>query len=187
MVVSVRQDRARQAAQLAARGMTGTAIAAELGISTSYAYGLLTDPDGSLVRERKRLYDRQCADCGARIDGTSPGKSTGYCVTCSAKRSGFARRVWTRERIIAAIHDWAQVYGEPPAIADWSPTTARQRLHDEPRARRFETAAGRWPSFTTVVNEFGSWNAGIRAAGLTPREPHGGGGNVAHRRARVVA
>jgi hypothetical protein len=65
-------------------------------------------------------------------------------------------------------------------MPDWNPWQARDRLGDEARARRFES--GHWPWYTSVVIRFGSWNAGIRAAGFTPRANHGGGGNIYRRR-----
>ncbi len=58
---------------------------------------------------------------------------------------------WTRERIIAAIQEWAERFGHPPASGDW----------------RFGVAPY-WPATSTVQNRFGSWNAAISAAGFTP-------------------
>jgi hypothetical protein len=54
-------------------------------------------------------------------------------------------------------------------MADWDPWKARNQCFDEAQARRFERAAGRWPSSTTVIARFDSWNAAIIAAGYQPR------------------
>ena len=83
---------------------------------------------------------------------------------------------------MAAIRAWERQYGEPPARPDWSPTAAAY-IGDLTRIRRFR--AGDWPWAGSVVCEFGSWNAGILAAGFEPRAP-GGAGNVARRRNQRV-
>ena len=90
---------------------------------------------------------------------------------------------WTREAVILAMQQWARQYHAPPAQADWNPYRARVRLRDEERARRFERgrAEGAWPSFSTAVRIFGSWNAALRAAGFEPR-PEG-----STRRSRATA
>jgi hypothetical protein len=58
---------------------------------------------------------------------------------------------WPRERIIAALQAWHAEHGSAPGHRQWkraTPTT---------------------PCAHTVAYHFGSWNAGILAAGLTPR------------------
>lgn len=57
-------------------------------------------------------------------------------------------RGWTRERVIEALRADAQARGQPPRSADW-----------------FHAAPGR-PTVGIVRKHFGSWNAGLRAAGL---------------------
>ena len=85
--------------------------------------------------------------------------------------SGHAPIAWTRDAVILAIQQWARENHAPPAQADWNPYRARVHLRDEERARRFERgrAEGAWPSFSTVVRLFGSWNAALRVAGFEPR------------------
>ena len=68
--------------------------------------------------------------------------------------------------ILAAIRDWAERYGEPPAMIDWEPARAR-RLGHEWRAERYES--GTWPSARMVRGAFPSFNAAVEQAGLTPR------------------
>ena len=132
-------------------------------------------------RCRKGSYGDPCVDCGAR---TSYGSERARipeprCTECAR----VFYRLWTREAIIRAIRDWAALHGEPPACADWSPYMARNAYHDEARARRYEAEHHLWPCHDTVFREFGSWNAGIAAAGFVPRADHGGAGNQLRRRA----
>ena len=58
--------------------------------------------------------------------------------------------VWTRERLLAALRRDAARRGRTPVREDWSKAT---------RSR---------PNAATVAKFFGSWNAGLRAAGLEP-------------------
>ncbi len=60
------------------------------------------------------------------------------------------RRAWTREAIIAALQGWTDAHGRAPHEAEWR----RSGLEHPP--------AG------TVKRVFGSWSAGLRAAGLEP-------------------
>lgn len=121
-------------------------------------------------RCRKRQYDRECVDCGCRIDGTTPGRSGDRCRHCSNVVSGAQRKAWTREAIIAAIREYAVRYGQPPTQTDRSPTHATA-LGLGDRVERLR-ADGCWPTFMSVVREFGSWNAGIAVAGFEPRPAH---------------
>lgn len=131
---------------------------------------------------KQTLYGGTCVDCGATTNGSDGRKPEPRCGTCSARRVGHANKVWTRDGILAAIRAWADEYGEPPAQTDWNPHHARRILHDDARARRFEDANGRWPTFKTPIREFGSWNAAIVAAGFAPRPCHGGGENARRQR-----
>jgi hypothetical protein len=75
-------------------GLSISAIAREMGISTSYAGELLVDPTGAKNRERRR-----------RQRGSKP------------------RVVWTREMVIEAIKDWNIQFGRPPACHEWQART----------------------------------------------------------------
>jgi hypothetical protein len=135
-------------------------------------------------RCRKSTYGQACVDCGTRTThgAEGPKMAEPRCGPCSRQH----RVIWTAEKIIERIQAWATVYGEPPAMPDWNPWDARHRLRDEARAERFE--AGSWPTFRSVVERFGTWNAGITAAGFAPRAAHGGGGNeLRHRDHRSKA
>lgn len=85
------------------------------------------------------------------------------------------RAAWTREEVLAAIVDWTERYGSPPAQSDWNPARARHFLghahergrHWSARIRRFES--GDWPWADAVRSLFGNWNDAIEAAGYDPR------------------
>ncbi|HEU4975728.1 MAG TPA: helix-turn-helix domain-containing protein [Baekduia sp.] len=187
--MSVRAERAEQAARLHAEGLTGIEIAKRLGVSRSYAYELLADPDGSGARERKDRYAQPCVGCGAPTSGGKGMREDPRCQRCAATKAGAERTVWTRDAILAAGQWWIERHGEHPAACDWNSTQAR-RLGDVPRYERARSlrAAGRIPGHMTVHREFGSWNAFIAALGCEPRAPHGGAGNhLRMRRARTAA
>ena len=137
---------------------------------------------------KQTLYAQPCVDCGTETNGSDGRVDVPRCRPCASAVSGAERKVWTRERIIAALQWWASEFGEPPAIPDLSATHSRY-LGDSARAERAERLihAGHMPHFRTVVKEFGTWNEGISAAGFEARAPHGGGGNELRRRVKAVA
>lgn len=165
------------------QGHTLAAIAEHLGTKVQTVSAWLTDPDGAKLRARKDQYAQECIDCGASTSGSEGRRDEPRCHPCAAKRSGAARKIWTREQIIAAMRWWNEEYGEPPAAPDWDPTRAR-RNRDEQRARRARAliAGGAIPATKTVYATWGSWNKAIIAAGFTPRAGHGGAGNQHRRR-----
>jgi len=87
---------AAQAADLRAQGLSGLRIAAQLGISKTYAYELINDPTGEQGRQRKEQYGGTCAECGARTSYVTGGVSD-RCFDCA--RSENAER---NERIFEA-------------------------------------------------------------------------------------
>jgi DNA-binding CsgD family transcriptional regulator len=149
-----RAEKAAEAARLRAQGLNGVEVAERMGISKSYAYGLLNDPDGSGDRERKSRYDLQCVECGGRVNGTTPGRMIGrdpVCLRCSPHHNA----IWTREAIILAIQEWADEHGGIP-----------------PSANQCRAGHALDPSVLPNVNHvrfrFGTWNDAIRAAGFEP-------------------
>ena len=186
MLSEVTDPRAEQAKRL--RGtMSLNEIARHFGVSKTtvcrWVYPGVAERSRVLAREAKRRRTGTCIDCGVATKyGGGEHAISPRCPTCAAIERGKDITKWTHERIVAAIRDWNLLYGEPPAIPDWNPYGARTVLGDEERAKRWEKGRGRWPWFTSVVYQFGSWNAAIEAAGFHPRPPHGGGGNACRRR-----
>lgn len=173
------RERARE---LSRAGLGYKRIAARLGIPASTIFRWL-HPDYAERqlkgdRARKTRYRGVCVDCGGSTDGSNGrAHAPRRCDSCNRAWRGTdeARglyQLWPRERVIAAIQAYADEFGEPPAICDWSPTHCAY-LGDLARLRRARQriSDGEWPWFTIVVNRFGSWNAGIAAAGLKPRAP----------------
>ena len=74
--------------------------------------------------------------------------------------------VLSDDEILTAIREWARLYKEPPAIADWSPARARSGGQLWRLDRYY---AGNWPSTNTVVRRFGTFSEAVRQAGLEPR------------------
>jgi hypothetical protein len=89
------------------------------------------------------------------------------------------KTVWTKERVIAEMHRWVEIFGRPPGAMDWD-TSLIQRsktLTAEAKARKLQRyQGGNWPSRNAVTARFGSWSAGLRAAGLASN-PTGGTGH----------
>ncbi len=184
-----RAELARQAQQLRAQGKLAREIAEILGVSRSYASALAgNDPDGQKAKRLKISYRGTCEGCGGATTGCNgPNRAPRFCSMCSAtdpdRRAKLTK--WTPELILARIREWADLHGEPPAIADWNPNTSRHIYHDEARAQRFEQADGHWPWFTIVIVNFGTWNAALTAAGFDGRAGHGGSGNSDRNRGHV--
>lgn len=132
-------------------------------------------------RCRKASYGDPCVDCGARTcyGAEAKRRPDPRCNPCA--KAHYKR--WPQEAILAAVWAWNERYGEPPAVTDWNPYEA-ERVADLQRLERFR--AGNWPTFMTVIEAFGSWNAAIEAAGCAPRSAGGGNGNSLRlRRART--
>lgn len=180
--MSVATEQAAEYRELQAEGLSVREIARRKGLTESAIVNRLYDPDGSKQKARRSRYQGICKECGAATDGSNGrAKAPEYCPRHYWLKPGYrdSRTEWPRERIINAIQDWNREYGEPPATTDWNATRARQMGRPD-RTDRFLDgfATGRWPWFTTVVYHFGSWNAGIEAAGFTPRQADGGGPNM---------
>lgn len=76
----------------------------------------------------------------------------GWSRLLEAAGIGVNKPSWTPEEILAALRAYAEEFGKPPA---------KQELEYPPSG---------YPSSRTVRRHFGSFTAGLRAAGLEPRE-----------------
>lgn len=165
--MSGRAENLARVERLRDEGLNGIEIADRTGLSRSYVYSMLSDPDGSQEAARKRQYYGTCVDCGAET-AYGVGGPCERCAPCSARH----KAKWDADAIVAAIRLWAETYGGPPKSADWDVATLRDR-GDTAAVSRY--VGGEWPPANTVQRYFESWNAAITAAGFTPRRHHGRG------------
>jgi hypothetical protein len=75
---------------------------------------------------------------------------------------------WTDERILAALRDWYERFGETPLSYEWSPRSAELLGLPTARADEWRRRHPRWPSTATVCKHFGTWARAVRAAKLPP-------------------
>lgn len=117
---------------------------------------------------RKRSYGGTCVECGAATNGHDGiGQAPDHCSPCANK----ARRIWTRETVIAAIQDFAKRYGRAPVATDFNPSHARLIGHADAALKEQRFREGGYPRQWTVHEVFGGWNVAIAAAGFEPRGP----------------
>lgn len=137
--------------ELRAQGMMIREVAAEIGVAVSTVGAWLADPDGAKQRARRKCYGKACVDCGGPTDGSGGFKvQRERCNVCNGIWL-HENPKWPRDRIVAAIQRWTFEHGEPPKAGQW------------------QTSGEYWPASTIAQYHFGSWNAAIAAAGLTPR------------------
>lgn len=148
-----------QARELYAEGFGYVAIGKKLGVSSTTIRRWLFPEvhQHSLCKARayKASRAKQCANCGVTIWYTST-----LCADCSQEKQR-QERLWTRERVILAIQNWARMYGSPPAATQWR------------RSGKAHPSIGAVYGKTGV---FSSWNEAIAAAGFTPRHSNPGPG-----------
>ena len=77
---------------------------------------------------------------------------------------------WTPEKIVQALRSWAKRHGRPPTSreSESQPKRAARRC---PTCGQEVRVTRRRPSAQVVKTVFGSWNAGLQAAGLKTRGP----------------
>lgn len=164
-----------------AEGLPWREIAQRLGISTSYASELGTDPLGEKTRARKESYRGECVDCGAPTSGSDGAENAPKrCAKCHAIRQ-HEEREWTPETIVLAFRAAAEILGRPPAAADFTirtPSTRRKmtptRIAEGEKLREAMDAGLRFPPPSVVKRECGSWDAALDLAGLSRASGRGG-------------
>lgn len=164
--MTAREEKAATVRALREEGHIRRQVARMLGISLSYADDLYHDPSGEAARERKRIYERPCVDCGKTINPQGLGKGTIRCVACL----GAHTRAETRQWIVDSVAEWVRLFGAPPAATDWNVAHARA-VGAEWQVRRTEHTGRRWPNPSVVIDHFGSWNGMLRELGHRPLEP----------------
>jgi AraC-like DNA-binding protein len=147
-----------------AEGLSIAQIAVRLGRTPATVKGYFYDPTGEKARAVKARYVGVCRGCGAYTQPRNgKGDAYAYCKRC---HPGAIERRWTRERVLAAMREWRQCYGQLPSSYDWSRTHARRR-GGEALAR---LARGDWPAATVVTGLFGTWAAACAALSRQDQE-----------------
>lgn len=120
----------------------------------------------SLTTASNWVAARSCEKCGLGVV-VRPGAV--LCSSCAAKwGKGGVQQAWPRDRIIAAAVRFFVANGRAPTTFDWTRSTED------------------YPDHNVVMREFGSWSAGIRAAGLTPKKTGGRGQDRGERGGKLV-
>lgn len=150
-------------------GLMFREIADRLGVAKTTAADYYYDPTGEMADARKRCYERACTGCGKTINPNGIKREATRCVKCNGEHS----REMTRQWVLDSMHEWAETFGAPPSSIDWNPALARNHTkgYCAWKADRYEATGRPWPSPSTVIDHFGTWNAGLEAAGFTPLKP----------------
>lgn len=166
-------DRAANAARvqrLREAGLNGKQIAARMGISHTYVYELLNDPDGIKAKARKDSYRKPCPQCGTLMAGQNgPNKAPKLCRSCAAKEQRKTKR-WTREAVIEAIQAFAREHGRPPLATEWLAPMPYRGTQYPPASAVYSYASKRGGG-KRVNHPFESWADAIEAAGFPRPKP----------------
>ncbi len=134
-------------------------------------------------RLAKRRRRGSCARCGGetRYNGRTTNGPSDLCSACSHLRQ-HEERSWTRELIIRAFRRFQAETGRHPRVSDKMGLCESQVLRfSGARIREFEQVEDLGlvlPPSQFVRREFGSWAAGLEAAGM----PASSGGGGCHRK-----
>lgn len=153
--MTVRAERAEEAAALRAQGLLYREIAERMGVSLSLVQDLVTDPAGDKVRLRKLKRSRPCLDCGTLVTkaGSEPPER---CRPCRTKFEKTTEYRLTKRQSRATRWSDAQIF----AFLRRFPTTPAY-LEAYSKAQK-----GWMPSRPIIIKRFGSWNGALTAAGL---------------------
>lgn len=163
--MNARAEREQEARRLRDSGLLFREIAERMGVAVSTVDAWINDPGGVRLKARKDSYRGECRDCGAQTDGSNGlDGAPERCHPCTAKW----RREMTRRWVVDSMREWAEMYGGPPSAADWNPAYCAA-YGMQWKVERYNEAARPWPGSSVVISNFGSWNAGMTAAGFSPR------------------
>ncbi len=136
-----------------------------------------------LSRQAKQRRRGICEVCGAetKYNGIGINGASRICATCSHEKQHEERK-WTRERIIRAFQRFHAETGRVPRTSDkiglYESQVARfsgTRIREMEQAQELGLIL---PPHQFVKREFGSWDAGLAAAGM----PRSRGGTPTHRK-----
>lgn len=154
VITPERRKLVAEARRLRAQGLLQREIQEKMRLSRSAVSDLLTDPWREKAQARRARYGGTCQRCGAQTDGSAGCSKPPptLCIECSSAEL-HERRHWTKERILEAVHRYAEEKGRQPLSQEWLGIAGN---HRDPWA----------PPTPTVIREFGSWSACMNAAGF---------------------
>jgi hypothetical protein len=145
--------------ELRRAGLEWSEIATRLELSVSTVRTYHYDPQGVADRRRRARYAGACAECGGPTSGAHGPRSTpARCQSCARTPS------WSDEAIVDALRTAAARLDRTPTVYDLSPALAQR----DGRTSLIQSDRGHWPSTATIARRYGSFRAGLRAAGLEP-------------------
>lgn len=162
--VSVREQRVAEVRRLREQGLLFREIGGRLGIATNTAQEYFNDPDGAKVRARKEARVGVCVDCGGPTRNSGALAVPERCWTCGmAHRSTVQARLALSQAVTGTGLTWTDTEILDALRAASTDGTLSKTWYELWRASH----AG--PTVRTVVQRFGSWAAGVEAAGLSTR------------------
>lgn len=142
----------KRAQELRKQGLLMREIAVDLGVPkptiVRWLNPELETRERKKARKRKFSASKKCSMCRSR----RCADSSTLCRVCYRKRG---QRVWTQERLIEAVKEWALEHGNPPSFSDW------QRSGGDKHPAVRSITDGPHPPFKT-------WGALLEAAGFEP-------------------
>jgi len=141
----------KRAKELRKQGVYVKVIAADLGVPKATVIRW-TNPElekRERVKARKKKFSqgKKCPQCKKR----RVSDNATLCQPCALA----SQRIWTREKLIEAVHIWAAENGDSPSWDDW------------------RNSGPGHPAISSILDgpnpPFKSWGALIEAAGFTPR------------------
>lgn len=105
---------------------------------------------------------------GAELDSSTdlPGSQTLRRLFTTDERKHWREEVY-RDMVLRRIRDWNATYGRPPSRKDWQPDRTGPTIRAAVRERYL---TGGWPDGARVRDAFGSFEAAVELAGLTPAQ-----------------
>lgn len=181
-----RDEKIAEARRMRADGSTLREIGERFGVSASTVMRWTDDEHNArqlaASRANKLRYRGECVDCGSPTVGDAPGNAPARCVKCNGAHTREMSRRW----ILESFAEWHALFGSPPSAQDWNQGLARAggRLD---LIERYEATGRPWPTVSLVQQNFGSWNAGVAAAGFAALAPGDRRGDPEQWRANLSA
>jgi hypothetical protein len=157
-----REQAATWAARLKAQGVPWHEAIDTMGVSKSYYYELLNDPDATKVRQRKAKAGGTCIDCG----GPTAYDTGGPAERCSECRDAFERDRDPIERAAAKAHPGRLRWSDEAILAALRSVAGPDGVLSTNRYEDARAAGRDLPSRPLIFRYFDTWHNAVAAAGL---------------------